>query len=109
MEKSSIACVVGEICKERAMFKRLFKIVGGLAGMALGLVTASCGDSEKMATIYGPPSSFDGNYSLEEIECCGKKGTPESVEFQACIPSQRKSNRFSTVISQAMNVPRLWV
>lgn len=73
------------------MFKRLFKIVGGLAGMALGLVTASCGDSEKMATIYGPPSSFDGNYSLEEIECCGKKGTPESVEFQACIEDYRWS------------------
>ena len=73
------------------MFKRLFKIVGGLAGMALGFVTASCGDSEKMATIYGPPSSFDGNYSLEEIECCGKKGTPESVEFQACIEDYRWS------------------
>ena len=73
------------------MCKRLFKRVGGLAGMALGLVTASCGDSEKMATIYGPPSSFDGNYSLEEIECCGKKGTPESVEFQACIEDYRWS------------------
>ena len=81
MEKSPTACVVGEICKERAMFKRLFKIVGGLAGMALGLVTASCGDSEKMATIYGPPSSFDGNYSLEEIELSAR-----SIHFRA-VPS----------------------